>query len=226
MKDLTIVFDLDGTLIDTAPDLIGGINRVLAAEGQPTAPAHVMQSEISLGSRKMIEAALAHNGVSLSGRDVERIFQAFLKHYAENIAVESKPFAHLDRVIADCSAAGATLAVCTNKREELAKLLLDKLDMSRHFRAIAGWNTFPVMKPDPAHLIGTIEMAGGDPKRSVMVGDSETDILTAKAAGIPVIAVTFGYTHRPVHEFGPDVVIGSYAEFASALARVRPRSRD
>ncbi len=114
---------------------------------------------------------------------------------------------------------GARLAVCTNKRADMSRQLLRDLRLLDRFMALAGRDTFPVCKPHPDHLIGAIRMAGGDPARAIMIGDSSTDIDTAKAAGVPVVAVTFGYTDIPVHEQSPDAVIDHYDELIPAIER-------
>jgi phosphoglycolate phosphatase len=134
--------------------------------------------------------------------------------------VDSRPFEGVAELLDQLAGAGARLAVCTNKYEALSRLLLVELELAGKFGAIAGRDTFPVCKPDPAHLTGTIAMAGGRADRAVMVGDSEIDIATAVAAAIPSIGVTFGYTSRPVREFGPNAVIDHYREFPAALTRV------
>lgn len=223
MHDLTLVFDLDGTLIDTAPDLIRATNHVLASRGiAPLAPERLLP-EISFGARHMIAEGLKFRGASCTEDEIDQLFEAFQVYYAENIAVESRPFDGLRDVLEDCLNEGATLAVCTNKREGLSRQLLDQLGMLRLFSALAGRDTFPVCKPHPDHLLGAIRLAGGNPARAVMVGDSEVDISTAKAAGIPVIGVTFGYTHIPVVELAPDAVIDHYREFRPVLDRILPR---
>ena len=223
MRETTLVFDLDGTLIDTAPDLIRAVNHVLESRSiEPLAPEQLLP-EISFGARRMIADGLRFRGISYTEDELDQLFDAFQVYYADNIAVESRPFDGLVSLLEECLDEGATLAVCTNKRESLSRQLLDQLGMMRLFKALAGRDTFPVCKPHPDHLIGAIRLAGGNPARAVMVGDSEVDISTAKAASIPVIGVTFGYTHIPVTELGADAVIDSYAEFKSAIHRILPR---
>jgi phosphoglycolate phosphatase len=136
--------------------------------------------------------------------------------------VSSQPYDGVRELLAALRRACARIAVCTNKYEHLSKALLRQLDLEPLFGSIAGRDTFPVCKPDPGHLTGTIERAGGRIDRAVMVGDSEVDIATAKAANVPCIAVTFGYTPRPVCDFAPDATIDDYGEFMAALARVWP----
>lgn len=225
MHDLTIVFDLDGTLVETAPDLIRSTNHVLGIVGlAPVEPAAIRPS-ISFGGRAMIVRALEIRNVRLAETEVERLFGLFLEHYADNIAVESHAFPGLTAALDHISGQGARLAVCTNKREGMSRLLLETLGLAGRFKAIAGRDTFPVFKPHPDHLTGAIRLAGGDPSLAVMIGDSDTDIRTARAAGIPVIGVPFGYTDTPMELLGPDAVLAHYDDLASTIERIRPQRR-
>ncbi len=223
MRDITVVFDLDGTLIDTAPDLISAANRAVVRAGHEPIAYDRLRPVISFGSRRMIAEALALQAVSLPEPEIDRICDDMVADYASNIAGESRPFPGLIQVLDYLSDAGAGIAVCTNKREDLARLLLDTLGLTPRFRAITGRDTFPVCKPDPEHLLGTLRLSGGRRDRAVMVGDSDVDVKTAKAAAIPVIGVTFGYTETPVPELGCDAVISGYDEFLEAFSRVTPR---
>ena len=214
----TLVFDLDGTLVDTAPDLVRAVNYVLDLVDAPPMELDAMRPFISYGARRMIvEGLLAANRVA-EAETVDPLFKAFLTYYKANVAVDSRPYDGVIDVLDTAKKAGARLAVCTNKMEKLSNLLLVELDMSRYFAAVAGRDTFPVCKPDPAHLTGTVARAGGSLGAAVMVGDSATDVNTAKAAGVPCIAVSFGYTEIPARDLGADAVIDDYAAFADALA--------
>lgn len=220
LKDFTIAFDLDGTLVETAPDLIAATNHVLAMQGISAVAPALIRDEISFGARAMIEKGLAISGVTSAVSDVDRMLADFLVHYEANIAVHSHPFPHVIDVLRNYRAQGCRLVVCTNKREHLSRVLLRQLDMLDLFDGIAGRDTFPVFKPHPDHLLGAIRLAGGDHRRAVMVGDSNTDISTARAAGVPSIAVTFGYTDVPAADLGADAVIGDYRAFGTALAGI------
>jgi phosphoglycolate phosphatase len=220
MRDLTLVFDLDGTLVDTAPDLIRAVNRVLTLEGLPVVDDAELKPAISAGSREMLVAALRFHGVTRSEAEIDVLLDQLLEFYGASIAVESRPFPCVPEVLEQCRAEGAVLAICTNKREQLSRQLLGELGLASLFRAVAGRDTFPVSKPHPDHLLGVIRLAGGNPGRAVMVGDSVTDIQTAKAAGIPIIGVTFGYTDIPVAKLGADAVVDHYSELRPALARL------
>jgi phosphoglycolate phosphatase len=216
----TLVFDLDGTLIDTAPDLIRAANHVLARAGVEPVGDDVLRPVISFGSRFMIDTGLQHRGQAVDEDRLDAMWRDMLAYYEENIAVHSQPFPGMREALTRFRNAGAVLAVCTNKKEHLARKLLQALGLADPFSAITGVDTLPVYKPDPAHLLGAIEMAGGAPDRSVMIGDSDVDVQTAKAADIPVVGVTFGYTDRPMRELGAHATIDHYDELPIVLARV------
>jgi phosphoglycolate phosphatase len=220
---LTIVFDLDGTLIDTAPDLIDTLNVTLKREGLPAVQFGDARPMIGGGARGMIERALAAEGRVAAKADIDRMFAGFIEHYAAHIADRSRPYPQLEATLDSLAAAGHCLAVCTNKIEWLAVRLLNTLDLAWHFAAICGQDTFGVQKPNPEILLGTIRRAGGVPGQAVMVGDSGTDVRTARAANVPVIAVDFGYAEVPIETLRPDRIISSYAELPSAISAVTAR---
>lgn len=225
MNAWTLVFDLDGTLVDTAPDLAAATNHVMRRIGlQPVAEGDI-RPFVGHGALAMVEGAAAAQGRKLGQQELYDLFEVFIAHYTANISQCSQPYETVINVLQSYQQKGARLAVCTNKIESHARSLLDALDMTQFFAAIAGRDTFPVFKPDPEHLTRTIALAGGDPRRAIMVGDSETDIRTAKAAGIPVVAVDFGYSVAPVKTFAPDAVISHYREFERAAGLLMtPRS--
>ncbi len=215
---LTIVFDLDGTLIDTAPDLIDTLNFTLTQHGLPTVPYDDARPLIGGGARGMIERALVLEGRNASVAGVDPLYTHFVAHYAEHIADRSRPFPELEPVLDRLAAAGHRLAVCTNKLEWLSKRLLDTLQLSERFATICGQDTFGIQKPDPQIFHATVVRAGGEPGRAIMVGDSITDIRTARAAKVPVVAVDFGYTDVPITTFRPDRVISSFAQLPAAIS--------
>ena len=213
-----LVFDLDGTLIDTAPDLIDTLNFVFAREGLPAVPYATGRKLIGGGARAMIARGIEAEGRVLNPLQVERLFADFIAHYADHIADRSRPFPGLLEALDQLNARGHRFAVCTNKLEGLSVLLLRQLELIDRFAAICGQDTFGVQKPDPDILHRTIAAAGGRSDRAIMIGDSETDIRTAKAAGIPIVAVDFGYTEVPVSEFQPDRVISHFAQLPQIVA--------
>lgn len=213
----TVVFDLDGTLVDTALDLMRCTNYVLNIAELPPVDAAHLRPIISHGARAMIERGLAFHNVRQTSGEIDRLQQRFLDHYVATISQESRPFPGLLSALDQLEARGARLAVCTNKLAAMSHRLLDDLDMKRRFRFIAGRDTFPVSKPHPAHLLRTIEQVGGDPERAILVGDSDVDLATARAARVPMIAVSFGYSDPPVATLQPDALIDHYDDFHQAL---------
>ena len=220
MATPTVVFDLDGTLIDTAPDLVDTLNVVFAREGLPPVPYEAARNAIGGGAKAMITRGVEAEGRTLSPEKLEQMFANFIAHYSDHLADRSRPFPGLTEALDALAARGCRFAVCTNKLERLSVLLLDQLDLADRFVAICGQDTFGVQKPDPEILRRTIAAAGGTMQRAVMIGDSITDIRTARAAGVPIIAVDFGYSERPVAEFGPDRTISHFAQLPASIAAV------
>jgi phosphoglycolate phosphatase len=219
----TVVFDLDGTLVDTAPDLISALNYVLDREGMPPVPLHSARNMIGAGVRKLIERGLELEGREASPSDITRLTDDFVAYYAEHIADGSRPFEGLETALDDLLRRGYRFAVCTNKLEWLSRLLLDRLGLSARFAAICGADTFGVSKPDPAILRQTVARAGGDIASAIMVGDAGTDIGVARRAGIPVIGVSFGYTEVPIADLKPDRLIHHMNELPSTVESLMTR---
>jgi phosphoglycolate phosphatase len=206
----TLVLDLDGTLVDTASDLVATLNAILAAENLPPVELQHALTMVGHGARAMLAKATQSAGEATDDTRLDDLFERFIDHYSRHLADTSRPFPGAPEALDRFTAAGWRLAICTNKLEGLSRSLLEQLHLAGRFAAIAGQDTFSVRKPDPGHLIETIRLAGGDPRRAVMVGDSEVDIRTAKAAGIPVVAVSFGYSALPIGDLGADVVIDRF----------------
>src|ERR1700722_3598229 len=213
----TIVFDLDGTLVDTAPDLINALNYILVREGMPPVPLHSARTMIGAGARRLLERGLELDGRVIELEDINRLTVDFIDYYAAHIADASRPFEGLEGALDDLAARGCRFAVCTNKLEWLSKLLLDRLGLSARFSAICGADTFGISKPDPAILRQTVARAGGDLSSTVMVGDAGPDIGVARRAGVPVIGVEFGYTDVPIADLKPDRLIGHMSELPAAV---------
>jgi phosphoglycolate phosphatase len=213
-----VVFDLDGTLVDTAPDLIDALNFVLGREGLPPVPLHSARAMIGAGARKLIERGLELEGRNMGVADINRLTSDFIDYYAAHIADASRPFEGLESALDDLDRSGYRFAVCTNKLEWLSKLLLDRLGLSSRFSAICGADTFGISKPDPAILQQTIARAGGQLSHAVMVGDAGPDIGVARRAGVPVIGVEFGYTDIPIADLKPDRLIGHMRDLPAAVA--------
>ena len=214
---LTVVFDLDGTLVDTAPDLIGALNFVLDREGLPPVPLESARTMIGAGARALLERGLEVDGRHASVEDINRLTDDFIEYYAAHIADASRPFDGLESALDDLEGKGYRFAVCTNKLEWLSKRLLDRLGLSGRFAAICGADTFGISKPDPAILRQTVARAGGQLSGAIMVGDAGPDIGVARRAGIPVIGVEFGYTEVPIADLKPDRLIGHMSELPAAV---------
>jgi len=206
----TIVFDLDGTLIDTAPDLVDTLNVILTRHDVAPVAFDEARTMIGAGVKPLLQRALASKGKQLPPAEIDRLFAEYLDVYAAHIADRSRPFPGLEPALDALEAHGCRLAVCTNKLEWLSVKLLNELQLASRFAAICGQDTFTMRKPDPDMLRLTIARAGGDTGHAVMVGDSMTDVATARAAGIPVVAVEFGYTETPPAELGADRLIGHF----------------
>lgn len=217
LEGWTIAFDLDGTLVDSAPDLIGTLNRMLVEEGLPPVPMESASTLIGSGAR-----ALLMHGFEAAGAPVERaksdeMFERFLVDYAAHIADGSQPFEGVVETLERLSERGAILVVATNKRSDLSELLLGKLDLTRHFAAIVGPDRVSARKPSGAHLKEAVAIAGGDPERAIMVGDAAPDADAAKDAGMPCILTTFGFTPTPVEDLGGDVLIDAFEDVEEAI---------
>lgn len=213
----TIVFDLDGTLVDTHPDLIGTLSWLLEAEGLDPVDLEKAKSLIGHGMKPMIEKALKLQGRGTDAAEVEEVYGRYVVAYKARMTRESRPFPGIVAALDRFAAEGMTLAVCTNKLHALAVQLLEELDLAHRFAAITGQDTFPVRKPHPDHLLLTIRQAGGDPARAVMVGDSEPDIRAAQAANVPVIAYSGGYTAIPLADLKPTVILDHYDRLPDAV---------
>ncbi|CAD7045256.1 phosphoglycolate phosphatase [Pseudorhizobium endolithicum] len=212
-----VIFDLDGTLVDTAPDLIASLNHTIAAAGLAPVTYADLTHLVGQGTRVMIRRAFELRGRHIGDDAIEPLLDRFLEHYKREMPGSSRPYPGLTEALDRLSEAGANLAVCTNKLEELAVPLMEKLGLLDRFITVTGGDTFPVRKPDARHILGTIERAGRRADQAVMIGDSINDILAARNAGIPSIAVTFGYSDVPVAELQPDHVIDHFSELTTSL---------
>jgi phosphoglycolate phosphatase len=202
----TILFDLDGTLVDSAPDLRAALNRLMASRGLGPFTLPEVVAMVGDGARALVERALAARGLTFD----EAALDSFLLDYTAHAAVETRPYPGVPEALETLSAAGWRLAVCTNKPEAAARELLRALDLMPRFAALGGGDSFPVRKPDPGHLLATLRLAGGEPGRAVMIGDHHNDIAAARGAGIPAIFAGWGY--------GPAAMAAGAPVAASAAA--------
>ena len=217
LEGWTIAFDLDGTLVDSAPDLIGTLNRMLVEEGLPPVPMESASTLIGSGARALLVHGFEAAGASVERAKSDNLFERFLVDYAAHIADGSQTFEGVVETLERLSERGAILVVATNKRSDLSELLLGKLDLTRHFAAIVGPDRVSARKPSGAHLKEAVAIAGGDPERAIMVGDAAPDAGAAKDAGMPCILTTFGFTPTPVEDLGGDVLIDAFEDVEEAI---------
>lgn len=220
LSGAAIAFDLDGTLVDTAPDLIGALNRLLRAEGLAPLPLAEARPFIGRGARWLIERGFQAADAPLDAERIPGLFERFIADYLTHIAEESRPFPGVVQALGALRAAGARLSVCTNKRTDLSLALLEALALDHLFDAVVGADAAPAAKPDPRHLEAAVHAAGGSMAKAMLVGDAATDAGAARAAGAPLILVSFGYTEIPAQELGPDVLIHHFDELPGACARL------
>jgi|SRR5579863_6518195 phosphoglycolate phosphatase len=208
----TVALDLDGTLVDSAPDLVGALNTVLTEQGLPNLTVAEAGVMVGRGARALLERGFAAAGHALVPGETRPLVTRFIEVYRGRIARESRPFDGCESALADLKEAGASLCVCTNKFTDLSVALLESVGLAGYFAAIVGPDAAPAAKPDARHLIAAVEAAGGRIERCVMVGDSISDVGVARAAGAPSIVVTFGYTDVSPAELGGDYLIDRFAE--------------
>jgi phosphoglycolate phosphatase len=216
----TLAFDLDGTLVDTAPDLIGVLNLMLAQRGLPSVPLSSARHLVGGGALYLLEHGFTEAGAVYDPAESDVLLQRFIALYLGRIADESRVFDGVAAALDGFKAQGAKLVVCTNKPTDLSVALLKAVGLLDRFDAVAGPDVVSKRKPDAAHLIEAIRMAGGDPARALMVGDSAADYDSARAAGVPVVLTTFGYTEVPVQTLGADALIDAYAELPAVVRRL------
>ncbi len=212
-----LVFDLDGTLVETAPDLRAALNHTLTGIGLPPLTLSEVRAMVGDGARALLQKGLDKHDTA---PDLEPLFDAFLAYYGRNLSRESFVFPGLLPIIEALAGHGVKFAVCTNKPVSLSRRLLGELGIEGHFPVVLGGDSLPVRKPDPAHLEGTLDALGVAPERAVMIGDSSNDVATARGAGVPVIVVSFGYTTTPARALGADLVIDHFDELPAALAEL------
>lgn len=215
-----VVFDLDGTLADTALDLVATLNVILQQEGLDPLPLNEARDLIGAGARALISRGFHVRKKPLSPEKLETLFLAFIDHYGKNLVAHTTLYPGVVSALDTLAEQGFTLAVCTNKMQDHSRQLLDALGILDRFAALAGRDTYPVYKPDPRHLTLVIADAQGDPQRAVLVGDSKTDVDTARAADIPVIGVDFGYTEIPMNVLMPDRLISHFDALVPAVQAV------
>jgi phosphoglycolate phosphatase len=217
LEGWTIAFDLDGTLVETHLDLVGTLNRMLVRHGLPEAPMDSAASLIGGGARALLTHGFERAGATWDEAHAPALFEAFVADYVDHIADHSRPFDGVVETLERLATRGAILCVATNKRTDLSLLLLDRLDLTRHFAVVAGPDRVSAPKPSGAHLKDAVTLAGGDPTRAFMVGDASPDTRAARDAGMPCIVTTFGYSPIPPEDLGGDVLIDAFEDVEEAI---------
>ena len=220
LKGWTIVFDLDGTLVDSAPDLLNATNHVLQLAGRPNISLTEIRHMIGAGAKAMIRQGFELTGEAAEDREIDALWDPFIKHYQQNIAVESRLFPDCQPVLEQLLSQDAILAVCTNKQEALARQVLNELQIATHFSACFGSDSVPQRKPHGDHILLTLEAAGGSRDRAIMIGDSQTDEKAALNAGLPFIFVPFGYGPGTSDQVHSAAVVERYSNMIAAIEQI------
>ena len=210
-----LIFDLDGTLADTAPDLLGATNAVLAARERPLLDLGHLRHMVGFGAHALISQAMEASGTPVTEEQMPALTDIFLAHYTSHIADGTRLFPGVAETLASLKAGGARLAVLTNKPQSLTDLLLPQLELDGMFAAIYGAGRKTYTKPDPRIFHDVVEDCGGGP--AVMIGDSITDLNTARAADVPCILMSYGFTPVPARDLGADMVLDDFAQLPQAL---------
>ena len=212
MTSPALVIDLDGTLVDTAPDLLGALNAVLVQQGRRAVDMDDLRHLVGHGARAMLVEAMAMTGKAVPAERIESLIGNFIAHYRDHIADGSRPFPGVRETLAAWRQSGARLAVLTNKPQSLADLLMPAVGLAQYFHAVHGAGRLEVVKPNARVFHHVLEEMGGAGRPAVMIGDSATDVATARAAGVPVIVVTYGYSPEPPESLGADRITDNFAD--------------
>jgi len=215
-----LICDLDGTLVDSAPDLTAAVGDLLAAAGRAPLSEAAVRRMVGDGVAKLVERALAASGGVPDAGAMAGFVARYLAFYESRMTELTRPYPGAVQTLRDLKAAGWRLAVCTNKPERPSHRILAALGFDGLFEAVAGGDSFPVKKPDPGHVHGVLDALGAAPAEAVMLGDSLNDVLAARGAGVPVIAMASGYGPVPAHELGADALVDTFAELPAALAAI------
>ncbi len=218
-----VVFDLDGTLVDTGPDLTAALNHCLGLEGLPAVSVATVKDMVGLGARKLLERGLAHHDASVSPPRFEELAQHFLRYYADNICINSEPYPGVVACLERLRSSGIAMGICTNKPVAMSLALIKALRLDGYFSANLGGDSLAVRKPDAQHLLATVAAMQASVDQAVMVGDSMVDVGTARNAKLPIIAVTFGFSTISAHAFDADAVIDHFDELETALVAAHRR---
>ena len=213
-----ILFDLDGTLIDSAPDLVGTLNIILKRHGRTTLTISAVKKLVGNGARALLERGFKEPGAPAENLDALTV--EFIETYVPNCAVLSRPFSGVIDTLDTFANSGYRMAVCTNKPQAPSETILTELGLMQYFEVVVGGDFFPMRKPDPQHLLGALQLMDAPENPAIMVGDSYNDVASARNAGMPVIVVTYGYTTTPAHKLGGDILVDHFSDIVTAVARL------
>ncbi|HXR94814.1 MAG TPA: HAD-IA family hydrolase [Rhizomicrobium sp.] len=216
-----LIFDLDGTLVDTAPDLLNAANAVLAQRGRPSIDPATLRHMVGFGAKSLITQAFAATGAEPPPDEMPALVELFLAHYGAHLADHSRPFEGVAKTLDGLKQKGAILGVLTNKPHAMAGPLLKKLGLASFFTAVYGAGFKAYVKPDPRIFADVVAACGGG-GQAVMIGDSVTDLHTARAACVPCILMSYGYTPVPAASLGADIVLDEFTSLPGALSRLHP----
>jgi phosphoglycolate phosphatase len=214
-----LVFDLDGTLIDSAPDLHRAMHRVLTEEGLPSLTLEQITGMVGDGTAMLVTRAMHRAGRS-AGEELPRLLERFLEIYETGIVELTRPYPGVVDTLVHLRGAGHRMAICTNKPDAPTRLVLEALNLAPYFDVVMGGDAAPVRKPDPGHLLAVLERMAADPRDAIMIGDSANDLLVAQAAGVPAILAQYGYGVRRVIDAAPSAVIDAFPALPAALRRI------
>lgn len=215
-----LLFDLDGTLVNSAPDLHATLNQLLDENGRPPVALEVVKMIVGDGAAKMIERGYALTGARVDPAAAPALLERFIEIYETNLTRLTRPYPGVVETLEQLTASGARCAVCSNKREGLSRKLLDGLDLLRFFEVVSGGDSAPTRKPHPGHVLHTLAEMGADPTQAVMIGDSRNDVAAAQGAGVPAVLVTYGYGADKPHTLGADLLIRRFEDLPQALSQL------
>ena len=213
-----VLFDFDGTLVDSAPDIIAALNRLLGELGHAHVDYHAFRTRAGDGARNLLEQVLTRRGASFTNAELPGLVERLLAHYYEIMTDNTRPYPAVPDILAEIYQSGMALAVCTNRTQATTDQLLSHFGLARMFSAVLCADTVTAKKPDARHLFEAIERLGAAPERTIMVGDTATDVAAARNAGIKVVAVSYGYSARPAADLGADAILADFAKLPALLA--------
>lgn len=217
-ENIAVVFDLDGTLIDSVPDVCAAVNRVLESRRRPPLGIDRVRAMVGDGARVMLDLAFAGCGDPLPADAIDGVVAQYLEFYKQEPVKRTIVYPGVRRVLKSLADRGVPMGVCTNKPYVMSTIVLEKLDLAPFFCGVTGGDNVPHRKPDGRHITLTLDLMGADPAVAVMVGDNETDVAAARDAGLPVVAVSYGYARVPPEQLGADALIGHFDLVPETLA--------